>query len=64
MSYHEDRIVRLALDPKVHQRFRVVAAEEGASMAKVARRVVEGFVEARSAEREAEKGAPARRPRK
>jgi hypothetical protein len=43
-------MVRLPLDPKTHQRFRMISAERGKPMSQVVRAIIEDFVEARSAE--------------
>jgi len=56
MASTEDRFVRLGLDAKTHSKFRILAATQGRSMAKVAREVVSNFVEERSAEAEARRG--------
>lgn len=40
----EAKSIRLELPPDVHQKFRVEAAKEGASMAAVARRLVEEYL--------------------
>lgn len=40
----EAKSIRLELPPEMHQQFRVEAAKEGASMAAVARRLVEEYL--------------------
>lgn len=42
-------LVRLELTPDVHKQFRVEAAKEGVSMAKMARRLIEEWVAKRKA---------------
>jgi hypothetical protein len=64
MACADDKFVRLPLDPRTHSRFRVIAAEQGRPMSKVARAIVEGYVAERSAGREVERSTPPRRPRK
>lgn len=44
----EAKSIRLELPPDVHQQFRVEAAKEGASMAAVARRLVEDYLRRKS----------------
>ena len=43
-------LVRLELAPDVHKQFRVEAAKEGVSMAKMARRLIEEWVAMRKTE--------------
>jgi hypothetical protein len=53
MSNTVDKIqVRLVLDPKTHQRFRMIAAEAGKPMSAVARKIVEQFISERPVARE------------
>jgi hypothetical protein len=56
MSSNDDRMVRLPLDAVTHRRFRMIAAEQGKPMARVARAIVTDYVAARSAETEARRG--------
>jgi hypothetical protein len=42
-------LVRLELPKQLHQQFRVESAKEGRSMAKMARRLVEEWIEERTA---------------